>query len=307
MEGFARALHDRSGETRKAYCRDIRHFAQWCARLDLRGPDEVDRLVLRRYLAHLATRRSARATLARRAAALRAYFGWLLQRGALGVDPSVRLVVPLGPRRLPTVLSRGELAGVLERAQEQAQGAGDTRRALATRDAAILELLYAAGLRVRELCDLDLGDLDLAGGVLRVTGKGGRRRLVPIHRRCVAQLEDWLALRPSLVGPQAGGQPAVFVNRRGGRLGDRDVRRLVSAATDGRGHPHALRHSFATHLLDGGADLRVVQELLGHASIRSTQVYTHVSKERLVAVHGATHPRAAVSVGDSVGEVGDDA
>jgi integrase/recombinase XerC len=183
---------------------------------------------------------------------------------------------------------------MLDRMGEAADGrAPSVPDAVAARDAAIVELLYAAGLRVGELCGLNLADVDLAAGVVRVRGKGGRARVVPVHRVCRARLEAWLARRPLLLAGDARLEPAVFVNRHGRRLGPRDVHRLVARCSDQRAHPHELRHSFATHLLDNGADLRVVQELLGHASIRSTQVYTHVSKERLVAVHGATHPRAA--------------
>ncbi|MCK4177745.1 tyrosine-type recombinase/integrase [Aciditerrimonas ferrireducens] len=294
VEGFARALHDRSGATRTAYRRDVEHFAEWCGRMGLGGPEEADRLVVRRYLAHLATRRYARATLARRAAALRAYFGWLVRRGRLSQDPTARLLVPAGPRRLPRVLDRRELAVMLDRAAEGGDAAASSvPDAVAARDAAIVELLYAAGLRVGELCGLDLVDLDLAAGVVQVKGKGGRARVVPIHQLCRTRLEAWLARRSLLLAGDARPEAAVFVNRHGRRLGPRDVHRLVARISDRRAHPHELRHSFATHLLDNGADLRVVQELLGHASIRSTQVYTHVSKERLVAVHGATHPRAA--------------
>ncbi len=160
------------------------------------------------------------------------------------------------------------------------------------RDDAVLELLYGSGLRVAELCGLDVGDVDLAHRVVTVTGKGAKQRQVLIHDRCAEALKAWLD------GPTGGhGRPesppeALFYNRRGNRLGSRDVRRLLDRRSPVPTHPHALRHSFATHLLDGGADLRVVQELLGHASLQTTQVYTHVSKERLLTVYSGTHPRA---------------
>jgi site-specific recombinase XerD len=155
----------------------------------------------------------------------------------------------------------------------------------------VLELLYGSGLRVAELCGLDLGQLDLAGGLLTVWGKGGRQRKVPMHDRCVAAIRSFLAEgRPVLLGPSSP-RDAVFLNRRQRRLGPRDVRRILERRSPVPTHPHALRHTFASHLLDQGADLRVVQELLGHASLQTTQVYTHVTKRRLVEVHGRTHPR----------------
>jgi site-specific recombinase XerD len=155
----------------------------------------------------------------------------------------------------------------------------------------VLELLYGSGLRVAELCGLDLGQLDLAGGLLTVWGKGGRQRKVPMHDRCVAAIRRFLSEgRALLLGPSSP-RDAVFLNRRQRRLGPRDVRRILERRSPVPTHPHALRHTFASHLLDQGADLRVVQELLGHASLQTTQVYTHVTKRRLVEVHGQTHPR----------------
>jgi site-specific recombinase XerD len=157
------------------------------------------------------------------------------------------------------------------------------------RDLAVLELLYAAGLRVSELCGLDRDGVDLRGRTVTVLGKGGKQRRVPIHDTAVAALGEWLSAGR---GQMAGPPDAVFVNRRGARLGPRDVRRILDRRAASPTHPHALRHTFATHLLDGGADLRVVQELLGHSSLATTQIYTHVSKERLRSVYEGTHPRA---------------
>ena len=157
------------------------------------------------------------------------------------------------------------------------------------RDLAVLELLYAAGLRVSELCGLDRGDVDLRDRTVTVLGKGGKQRRVPVHTAAVDALRAWFEDgRETMDGPPE----AVFVNRRGARLGPRDVRRILDRRSASPTHPHALRHTYATHLLDGGADLRVVQELLGHASLATTQVYTHVSKERLRAVYDETHPRS---------------
>ena len=159
-------------------------------------------------------------------------------------------------------------------------------------DDAVLELLYASGIRVAELCGLDVGDLDLLRGVVTVTGKGSKQRQVLVHDRCAGALRAWID-GPRASWERAGGEPAaLFYNARGNRLGPRDVRRILDRRSPVPTHPHALRHSYATHLLDGGADLRVVQELLGHASLQTTQVYTHVSKERMRSVYSGTHPRA---------------
>ncbi|HEY5251116.1 MAG TPA: tyrosine-type recombinase/integrase [Acidimicrobiales bacterium] len=303
VDAFSRSLGGLSPETVRAYTSDVRAFVEWAGRGDVGGPAEVDRLLLRRYLAYLATRRHARTTMARKAAALRCYFSWATRRGDVSVDPARRLTAPSGGARLPRVLDRGELSDMLDgpgsRAgarkrleSESPSPSGDREEATRARDDAVLELLYGCGLRVAELCGLDGGDIDLQGRTVTVWGKGGRERRVPMHDRCVEAVSFWMERgRSHLAGPESPAG-AVFLNRAGRRLGPRDVRRLLDRRSPVPTHPHALRHSFATHLLDGGADLRVVQELLGHASLQTTQVYTHVSKERLLSVYGATHPRA---------------
>ncbi|MHB8439918.1 MAG: tyrosine-type recombinase/integrase, partial [Acidimicrobiales bacterium] len=247
-------------------------------------------LMLRRYLAYLTTRRHARASVARKAAALRCYFAWAARRGAVAVDPASRLRAPAGGGRLPRVLDRSEITEMLDFVADRGQPAE-----LRLRDDAALELLYGCGLRVSELCGLDVADVDLRRRTITAIGKGDRQRRLPMHDRCVASLRAWLQDgRPEVLAAAAAGTvtSALFLGRRGGRLGPREVRRLLDRRAPVPTHPHALRHSFATHLLDGGADLRVVQELLGHASLQTTQVYTHVSKERLLSVYGSTHPRA---------------
>jgi site-specific recombinase XerD len=306
VDAFSRSLGGLSPETVRAYTSDVRAFAQWAGRGDVAGPADVDRLLLRRYLAYLATRRHARTTMARKAAALRCYFSWSTRRGAVTVDPARRLTAPSGGARLPRVLDRAELTDMLDgprsgsgankakrkRGSDPWAPPGDREDATRARDDAVLELLYGCGLRVAELCGLDGGDLDLRGRTVTVWGKGGRQRRVPMHDRCVEAVSVWTEHgRTFFAGPDSP-PGAVFLNRAGRRLGPRDVRRLLDRRSPVPTHPHALRHSFATHLLDGGADLRVVQELLGHASLQTTQVYTHVSKERLLSVYGATHPRA---------------
>ena len=275
---FAQSLTDVAPATAAAYSNDLAAFATWAARAGLTGPEAVTRLILRRYLGYLATRRYARPTVARKVAALRRYFRWLLHVGAIEQDPSRRLSAPAGESRLPRVLGQSELKVMLDQAGVRA---GADPEAVRLRDAAVLELLYGSGLRVAELCGLRDRDLDIGHRMVTVWGKGSRQRRVPIGEPAADALVAWLTRgRPALASTanqtgEAG--EAVFLNRRGRPLGTRDVRRLLDRRSAAPTHPHALRHSFATHLLDGGADLRVVQELLGHASLQTTQVYTHVS------------------------------
>lgn len=291
LDGFEASLTSVSANTLAAYRRDLDGFVEWCERGGLRGPAQVDRLVLRRYLAHLATRQYAKRTIARKASALRRYFGWARRRGLVEVDPSTSLRAPTGDGRLPRVLSHHDVDTILDPpAPVGAEPEWVTRR-----DDAVLEVLYGSGLRVGELCGLDLERVDLPGGAVTVWGKGAKQRRVPLSDPAVTTLHAWLAVReqaPCDPAAPGGAGTALFVNRRGRRLGPRDVRRLLDRRSADPTHPHALRHTFATHLLDGGADLRVVQELLGHASVSTTQRYTHVSKERLRSVYERTHPRA---------------
>jgi integrase/recombinase XerC len=265
-------------------------FIEWADRSGVASPAEVDRILLRRYLAFLSTRRFARASIARKAAALRAYFAWCRRRGAISADPARRLSAPSAEGRLPKVLSHRELDVLLDGSPSPELEGSD--RALRLRDDAILELLYAAGLRVAELCSLDRHGLDLKAHSVAVVGKGDKERRLPVHQRGIEALKRWLEEGRSMVATAESPPAAVFLNQRGRRIGPRDVRRIIDRRSPVPTHPHALRHSFATHLLDGGADLRVVQELLGHASLQTTQVYTHVSKERLQKVYKGTHPRA---------------
>jgi site-specific recombinase XerD len=280
LAGFEAWLSGRAAATRRAYVGDVAAFVEWAGRGGADEPAAVDRLHLRRYLASLGTRRLARATVARKAAALRCYFTWLVRTGRIPADPSKSLRAPSGGGRLPRVLSGGEVSALLD---------APVASVIDQRDHAVLELLYAAGLRVSELCGLDRDGIDLRGRTVTVLGKGNKQRRVPIHDEAVEAISGWLDQgRSQMSGPDQ----AVFVNQRGARLGPRDVRRILDRRASAPTHPHALRHTYATHLLDGGADLRVVQELLGHASLATTQIYTHVSKERLRAVYEDTHPRA---------------
>lgn len=287
IDAYRRSVGGLSPATVGAYAADVERFAEWAARSGVTDPAGVTRLLLRRYLAFLGTRGRSRATISRTAASLRSYFQWAARRGVVVSDPSVRLTAPAPASRLPKVLGHEDVAHLIE--PEDPDG---ERSAVDHRDDAVLELLYGSGLRVAELCALDVGDVDLDRRVVTVVGKGSKERQVLVHRRAAAAVGRWLSGPRAVMATDTSPPHALFYNRRGRRLGTRDVRRIVDRRSAVPTHPHALRHTFATHLLDGGADLRVVQELLGHTSLQTTQVYTHVSKERLVAVYAATHPRA---------------
>ena len=284
QEGFVRSLSSLTANTVAAYQADVADFVTWAERARLAGPSEVDHLVLRRYLAYLSTRRMARRSVARKAAALRRYFAWLRRTGRIATDPSRRLAAPRGDGRLPHVLKTEELDALL---------AGEaTGEPVGVRDRAVVELLYGSGLRVGELCGLRPPDVDLVRGQLLVWGKGAKQRQLPMSRASVEAVRRWVADGRSAMAGVETPADALFLNRRGRRLTPRDVRRILDKRAMAPTHPHALRHTFATHLLDGGADLRAVQELLGHEDLSTTQLYTHVSKERLRTVYDATHPRA---------------
>jgi integrase/recombinase XerC len=285
---FLASLHGVAESSRSVYARDLGAFVEWAETRGIADPADVDRRVLRRYLADLDTGGYARRTTARKASVLRRYFGWLRRIGTLTADPTRGLTAPRGAARLPHVLRDAELEVLLDGGTARSEGDEEVVR---HRDDAVLELLYGSGLRVSELCGLDRRDLDLTAGRARVVGKGSKERLVPVSEPAAMRIRTWLDHgRPALAGPESG--DALFLNRRGKRLGPRDVRRILDRRSASPTHPHAIRHTFATHLLDGGADLRVVQELLGHADLGTTQIYTQVSKERLQRIHQATHPRA---------------
>lgn len=285
IEDFAQALTSLSQNTVVAYRSDLQLFSEWCARSDLVEPGLVRRATIRRYLAHLTTRQFARRTIARKIAAIRRYFKWSVANGLADVDPTSGVSVPAGNGRLPRVLDSREIAGLLDGPVDDDEPEWRRRR-----DDAVLEVLYGSGVRVSELCTLDVSSLALATGAATVWGKGSKERRVPLSEPGVRALRRWLEIRSDVVTDDQG--DALFGNEVGKRLAPRDVRRIIDRRSPTPTHPHALRHSFATHLLDGGADLRAVQELLGHADVATTQRYTHVSRERLSAAYRATHPRA---------------
>jgi site-specific recombinase XerD len=291
---FAGSLTSLSANTVAAYTSDLRAFVEWCGRSDLDGPERVDRVLLRRYIGYLTTRQYARRTVVRKAAALRRYFDWLRRRGVIAVDPAASLHTGGAEGRLPRVLDGRELDALLA-PDDPDDGDGAPPEAqvwIRARDDALLEVLYGSGVRVGELCGLDIDDLELRAGAATVWGKGSKQRRVPLSDPAVDALRSWLGQRAGLPAAGAQDEAALFLNLRRRRMTPRDVRRVLDRRAISPTHPHALRHTFATHLLDGGADLRVVQELLGHSDVATTQRYTHVSKERLKAVYDEAHPRA---------------
>lgn len=290
LDEFTTSLTALAPASVTAYRRDLDAFVEWAGRLGLEDPTAVDRRALRRYVAFLTTRGYARRTIARHVASLRRYFDWLRRRGRIEVDPSARLSAPGHDGRLPRVLRRDEIEALLDDGPPPTDD--PVEAALAQRDRAVLEILYGSGLRVAEACGLRPVDIDLSRSRLTVWGKGSKQRTVPLSAPAVDALRQWLDQGRALLVDANTPDDVVFVNRRAHPLTPRDVRRILDRRAAGPAHPHALRHTFATHLLDGGADLRAVQELLGHADLATTQLYTHVSRERLRGVLETTHPRA---------------
>lgn len=273
--------------TKGVYRRDLRDAATWLADHGRGEPGQVTRRDLRGYLAWLDREGYARRTIARKASVVRRYFHWAQRSGRVTHDPSAALSAPRGTAALPRVLNAAELDGLVEGGVRS-----EDRPEIEARDRAVVELLYGSGLRVSELCGLRRGDLSGPSGTISVWGKGDKQRRVPLSEPAAAALAAWIAEgRPALVTEDTP-DDLVFLNRRGKPLTPRDVRRILDRRSSTPTHPHALRHTFATHLLDGGADLRAVQELLGHADLATTQIYTRVSRERMREVHRSTHPRA---------------
>jgi integrase/recombinase XerC len=293
VDSFARHLsaeRNRSAHTVRAYVADAISLFDHAVRMGIREPGGVTTAVLRSWLARLRTAGAGRASAARRAAAARTLTAWGHREGWLDRDIGATLASPKPQRPLPTVLRVDQAAALATAPTDR-----EAPDALDLRDAVILELLYGSGLRVSELCGLDVDDLERSRRTVRVRGKGDKERTVPCGQPAMRAIETWLARgRPALVTVHSG--PALLLGARGARLNPTTARQVVAdwSAAAGLGHvwPHALRHTAATHLLDGGADLRAVQELLGHASLASTQIYTHVSQERVRRVYEQAHPRA---------------
>ena len=283
LSAFGRSLTRASDNTIKAYLTDVQMFAEWVARQSIQSPQGVRKETVRQYIGFLATTRVAKRSIARKMAALRKYFGWLVRSERSTADPTLGVRAPTDQGRLPKVLTNEQLSTLLTPRED----APPWREA---RDIAVIEMLYGSGLRVSELCAMDIDSVEVKRSAVTVLGKGSKERRVPVGEPAMQALQVWAALRREVVSDPA--EVALFVNTRGKRLGARDVRRILDARASSPTHPHALRHTFATHLLDNGADLRAVQELLGHSDVATTQRYTHVSKERLKAAYEVSHPRA---------------
>jgi integrase/recombinase XerC len=317
VQDYARHLRlqrQLSAHTVRAYTGDVTGLLRHLQRLGLQTLDAVTIRALRSWLAHEQTRGQARSTLQRRSAAVRVFFAWAQATGRIAANPAAALRSPRKERTLPPHLAQAEAAAVLDAARpgwvpsatagEQPWSSGDgpavprgtSVGAVALRDLALLEVLYATGVRVAELCGLDLDDVDPERRVVRVVGKGDKERSVPVGVPALRAVDHYLSQgRPQLA--TSASPPAVFLGERGRRIDPRVVRRVVHAAlarVDGAPDlgPHGLRHAMATHLLEGGADLRSVQEMLGHASLATTQIYTHVTDERLREAFVRAHPRA---------------
>lgn len=291
-----RLERSRSQATITAYTADVGHLLEWAHRAGA-DVEQIDLSVLRGWLADLHSGGASASTLARRTSALRTFFAWTTATGRTSSDPTLRLKAPRRGSHLPEVVGAGDLQAILDDLAERAEDPEATarERALVARDLLIVELLWATGVRVAELAGLDLDDIDRPRRTLRVTGKGDKQRVVPYGAPADAALGRWLSRRGALATGTSG--PALLLGARGGRMGTRQIREVVDRELAGRPDvaargPHALRHSAATHLLDGGADLRSVQELLGHESVSTTQIYTHVSVDRLGAAFQQAHPRA---------------
>lgn len=293
---YLRLEQGRSEHTVRAYLGDLHALFAHLSRVGTGEIDQVELSDLRTWLANQHAVGAQRSTIARRSASVRAFFSWAHHTHRLDSDPAATLRSPRVDRRLPATIEISQLRAVLDAAAAAtADVAEPTEAALARRDLAVMEVLYSTGIRVSEACGLDLDDMDFDRGLVRVLGKGGKERIAPLGGPARRALQDWLAARSLLVVPASG--RAVFLGERGGRLDPRVARRIVHralAAVPGTPDlgPHGLRHAMATHLLEGGADLRAVQEILGHSSLATTQLYTHVTTERLRKAYQQAHPRA---------------
>jgi integrase/recombinase XerD len=276
-----------SPQTVRAYAADLARFLEWCERAAL-DPLTLTPRAMRGYLSELDAAHYSRRTIARRLSAVRTFFAFLQRECVTTIDPAAVVATPKLPSRLPKTVPSDLLQALLD--------APDTRTAAGLRDAAVLELLYATGARVSEVASLRLGDIDMAGGQVRLMGKGSKQRIVPLHRESLRRMEAYVRGGRGALGPSPD-EAAIFLNRNGTRLTDGGIRRMMRRYMDLLGGaagltPHALRHTFATHLLEAGADLRSVQELLGHVALSTTQIYTHLGMKRLQSVHRDSHPRA---------------
>ncbi len=285
FEGHLSGERNLSPKTCQSYRRDLLRFGEFLSQQAGVGVSAVDPGHVRAFVAWRHRKGVSGRTIQRELSALRTFFGYLLREASLGANPATGVGAPKSARKLPSVMDADQVAGLLD---------FDDKSPLAVRDRAMLELVYSSGLRLSELVGLNLGDVDLEESLVGVTGKGRKRRIIPVGGHASAAIEHWLAKRPALV---KGSTKALFVSTRGARLSPRAVqsrfeRWARAKGVDVRLHPHLLRHSFASHLLESSGDLRAVQELLGHADISTTQVYTHLDFQHLAKVYDKAHPRA---------------
>ncbi len=288
LETFLGTLHHLSDHTRKAYRRDLANLAAFCKRHDIPAWKRLDGRMLRSFVAERHRRGIGGRSLQRNLSAVRAFYRYLLERGEVATNPAQGIATPKTPRRLPRTLDVDQVQQLLDSEEDTA---------LARRDRAVMELMYSSGLRLAELVGLDIDNLDLADAMVTVTGKGKKTRKIPVGRHALRALRDWLKTRAGLVNPE---ETALFVSRRGTRISTRTIQQRLRQWALKQGlpshvHPHMLRHSFATHLLESSSDLRAVQELLGHADISTTQVYTHLDFQHLARAYDLAHPRAKKS------------
>lgn len=292
FDTWLRLDRQRSEHTRRAYQGDLLALAHWIGEREMTAWNQVGLRDLRSWLADQVEQGLAPASVQRRSAAVRVFFRWLNGEGLVEADVAVGLKSPKVPRRLPPDVGVGQLRTLFEAAIAHAQ---DQPGPESARDLALLEVLYGSGIRVGEICGLDVDDVDTDRGTVRVLGKGNKERTVPLGSAALRALSGWLSVRGAWTNAASG--PALFLGARGGRLDQRVARRIVHRAFEAIPEapnlgPHGLRHAMATHLLEGGADLRSVQEMLGHASLATTQVYTHVTSARLRSAFEQAHPRA---------------
>ena len=286
IEEFIGSMTAASINTTSAYASDVKQFEEWITRLKIDTPQLVTRDLVRQYISFLTTSQKAKRSVTRKLAAIRRYFAWHIRNGTLKTDPTTGVRTPSGTGRLPKVLTKEQLNALLSCDDP------DVAEWKSSRDTALIELLYGSGLRVSEVCSIDLDSINDRNNTVIVMGKGAKQRQIPVSEPSVLAVKHWLRFRHEVVSNENRNSTALFLNARGQRLAPRDVRRIIDERALTPTHPHALRHTYATHLLDNGADLRAVQELLGHSDVATTQRYTQVSKERLKSAYGASHPRA---------------
>jgi site-specific recombinase XerD len=286
IDEFIGSMTAASINTTSAYASDVKQFEEWISRLKIDTPQLVTRDLVRQYISFLTTSQKAKRSVTRKLAAIRRYFAWHIRNGTLKTDPTTGVRTPSGTGRLPKVLTKEQLNALLTCSNP------DVPEWKSSRDTALIELLYGSGLRVSEVCSIEIDSINDRNNTVIVMGKGSKQRQIPVSEPSVLAVKHWLKFRHEVVSIEDCNSTALFLNARGQRLAPRDVRRIIDERALSPTHPHALRHTYATHLLDNGADLRAVQELLGHSDVATTQRYTQVSKERLKSAYGASHPRA---------------